>query len=790
MADFIDVKTAGVLSQGLTYETGSANQGSYMPLFDTRLYRTLGLFSQSNQTFTITNKNVGTSSNGINEINNSIITIYPHFDYRSYIGDFYESPESILAQIEEFANIKGSENTVTFTHKDGTALDSSLADEAKHLYDKAIEINKFITDSEKQKRYMAAHSFIHPYAIVKLAGASGDHSVAVQQYTYDRVGKRKWYEVDGNAAGGYAKNPTTTTLINWGNEDMRGRFPYSFQDFVFCKDWTKIPNNRLITLRKYTAPVTDAVTFSDNELVEQGSKDKSATITDDKGNNITVENRESNDTNSTSKIIKYNIKQSTRPWSPVATAVTYFGEGTDNNLSDLLQFSAHYNWDPITAESHPIDISSTQQEQGSNLLGPETPGGSALSSGLSAISKMLGWWDTMNGHGINPALAANVPPDPYTMGPYENRILGPINVIMNTYKRKRGLTFEHSITVTFKYKARPIGGINSKAVLLDLLSNMLVLCYASGSWFGGMWRYKCDEPAMYPFKYGDVMNKLYQGKIFGSNGAVSTLIKHVYNDGSNFFTEVFKEGIKAAKELISGAIDAITGAINTIAGKKEEGEDNRNAAKSHFKNLQGNKLVTTFEKVLAAKCLKSATIPYVTNMKALLTGDVVGNWHLTIGNPLNPIAMIGNLVATNLQITFDNELGPDDFPIGFTAKVTLEHGLGRDRDAIESMFNRGYGRIYSLPVGFRSTADGETRIDAYTGTDGKPRMGYAETSSTFFGRGFRFIAKIQQGNLNNTGTIYRGTINNYKSLVLNDQSKYLRASAGIMVNPWQMAYCL
>lgn len=789
MANFIDSKTAGVLSQGLTFETGSANQGSYMPLFDTRLYRTLGIFSQSNQTFTIANAGNSINANS-DEVKNNIITIYPHFDYRSYIGDFYESPESILAQIEEFATIKGSGSNVTFTHKDGTQLDSSLAGEAKRLYDKAIEINNFIKDSAKQRRYMAAHSFIHPYAIVKLAGASGDRSVAVQQLTYDRVGKRKWYEVDGNAAGGYAKNPTTTTLINWGNEDMRGRFPYSFQDFVFCKDWNKIPNNRLITLRKYAAPVTDAVTFSDYELARlDGKSNTTSVLKNENGEDITIQNLE-NDANSTASKIEYNIKQSTRPWSPVATAVTYFGEGTDNNLSDLLSFSAHYNWEPVTADSHPIDISNTQQEQGSGLLGPETPGGSALSSGLSAISKMLGWWDTMNGHGINPALAANVPPDPYNNGPYENRILGPINVIMNTYKRKRGLTFEHEITVTFKYRARPIGGINSKAVLLDLLSNMLVLCYASGSWFGGMWRYKCDQPAIYPFKYGDVMNKLYQGKIFGSSGAVSTLIKHVYNDGSNFFTEVFKEGIKAAKELISGAIDAITGVINTVAGKKEEGEDNQNAAKSHFKNLQGNKLVTTFEKVLAAKCLKSATIPYVNSMRALLTGDAVGNWHLTIGNPLNPIAMIGNLVATNLQITFDNELGPDDFPIGFTAKVTLAHGLGRDRDAIESMFNRGYGRIYSLPTGFRSTADGETKIDDYTGTDGRPRLGYEETSSTFFGRGFRFIAKIEQGKLNNTGTIYTGDINNYNSLVLNDQSKYLRASAGIMVNPWQMAYCL
>ena len=83
------------------------------------------------------------------------------------------------------------------------------------------------------------------------------------------------------------------------------------------------------------------------------------------------------------------------------------------------------------------------------------------------------------------------------------------------------------------------------------------------------------------------------------------------------------------------------------------------------------------------------TIPYIQGMRALLTGEPVGEWHLTIGNPMNPIAMIGNLICNNLEIEIDETagLGPDDFPLGWSITVTLEHGMARDRDAIESMFN-------------------------------------------------------------------------------------------------------
>ena len=110
-------------------------------------------------------------------------------------------------------------------------------------------------------------------------------------------------------------------------------------------------------------------------------------------------------------------------------------------------------------------------------------------------------------------------------------------------------------------------------------------------------------------------------------------------------------------------------------------------------------------------------IPYLQGLKALLIGEPVGEWHVTIGNPLNPIAMIGNLICDSVEVEFGNEIGPDDFPTEMRVIVKLDHGMARDRDAIQSIFNRGMGRIYDLPDSMRGAADTESRIDNKTGVN-------------------------------------------------------------------------
>ena len=168
----------------------------------------------------------------------------------------------------------------------------------------------------------------------------------------------------------------------------------------------------------------------------------------------------------------------------------------------------------------------------------------------------------------------------------------------------------------------------------------------------------------------------------------------------------------------------------------------------------------------------------------------MGEWHLTIGNPLNPIAMIGNLICDGLEIKWSDELGPDDFPIGFDAIVTLKHAMGRDRDAVESMFNRGYGRIYSLPNMFRSSADYETSVDKWTGPQNRDLTKYDEWSAPYLGGGGVSISDQINTPLANRGNDSILEPRKYGSLMpLKSQSRMFRMSKYV-VTPFQMKWVL
>ena len=80
--------------------------------------------------------------------------------------------------------------------------------------------------------------------------------------------------------------------------------------------------------------------------------------------------------------------------------------------------------------------------------------------------------------------------------------------------------------------------------------------------------------------------------------------------------------------------------------------------------------------------------------RAMISGEPTGDWHLTIGNPLNPIATIGNLYCEQMVVKFGDILGADDFPNEISFELTLKHAQKRDKASIESFMNAGRGRSY------------------------------------------------------------------------------------------------
>lgn len=595
-----------------------------------------------------------------------------------------------------------------------TALQESLG---KDNSDRQALLDKRKADVQqlvKDNYFIGVPALTNTYAIVKLYGSEGGEKIVNMR------GDRRWYEIDmGNkSAYNFASVPSTTSLIDWGNGDPYGRTPYHFSDFVFSKYWNKIPNNRLITLRRYAAPILDNLKFpgmdgltkTGTSTSDAGSKTKDAGVTD---------------AGSSGKII----------FPPMASAITYFGNETGNSLNKLIAFTTGLKWDDVQANVWEVNTESTPDLE----TGP-----GKLFGSLSKFAEML----NVAGGNYDPRAIqneGNLPPDPYKDGPYENRIMGPLNRIDKVKKRTPGIEFTmNGLNITFEYVARPVGGVNPKAAILDIMSNFLIIGSASAVFFGGQHRFM-GRPAKYPFIGGDKgIEQVYSGKSMEwAKSAMKDFAVKSQSAGSG----LFESAAKFFDTLLSGGKDG--GIFGAIEGLFTGGATGR-----------------LMDNVIAKKT--SGQVPYLTGLRATLTGEPVGEWHVTIGNPLNPIAMIGNLICTGVDVDWNDELGPDDFPTEIKLTVHLEHGMARDRDAIQSMFNRGMGRIYDLPDNFLGSADYQTTVDAYTqvktqtGTMPNARMGILATSGTYGRKTDKPV--INEPKLHSNVSVWRGIDSNFLSI--------------------------
>ena len=132
-----------------------------------------------------------------------------------------------------------------------------------------------------------------------------------------------------------------------------------------------------------------------------------------------------------------------------------------------------------------------------------------------------------------------------------------------------------------------------------------------------------------------------------------------------------------------------------------------------FKGLElaGSKIAQDPLKVLgqglqsaAMSQLKNA-IPELISVRSALSDRPVGEWHIVVGNPVNPIFVMGDLVCSSVTMVWDQEMGPDDFPTGVTFSVDLNQGKPRDKTAIERMLNLGQSKLTTGAIRGSSTDD-------------------------------------------------------------------------------------
>jgi len=406
--------------------------------------------------------------------------------------------------------------------------------------------------------------------------------------------------------------PTTTNIIQYFNSlDDNLSMVYSYSDFIYCKYHGKIPNNYMLTLRRFHLPVVDDIMSPKTYDYKSGQ---------------TVDTRQPD----------------------LARAVTWMSEATGNKLEDIIKFNTELKFKQVESEMQVMQ-SKAQGIQGSSILGIGTTGFS-LGSAISSAATMGSGQTTAGGR----EASANAGFDA-TKSTYPNFVEGPLYVIKRIMVKDSGIECSPEFKLTFHYDLRSYGNINPKLAFLDILSNMLVLTYNAAPFWGGATRYTGNGNFGKPL--GD-HSKLAAGDLGG-------FVKSLMSDIGGMASKIFGDG-KGGFDLQS-----VIGGAGKIAGDMMGGWLSKN-----LNTPQG-----------------------AQGAAAFLSGSPTGMWHLTVGNPLNPIAMIGNLILDKSTYKFVGPLGKDDFPTQLEVEVNLKSGRDRDKGDIENMFNAGRGRLYQVPEG-------------------------------------------------------------------------------------------
>jgi len=83
-----------------------------------------------------------------------------------------------------------------------------------------------------------------------------------------------------------------------------------------------------------------------------------------------------------------------------------------------------------------------------------------------------------------------------------------------------------------------------------------------------------------------------------------------------------------------------------------------------------------------------------------LTGYASGPWHITIGNPKKPLFSSGDMICSDVDLSFGNVLSFNDLPSTIKASFTLTNARPLGIQEIMERFNIGGGRTYTVTETF------------------------------------------------------------------------------------------
>ena len=447
-----------------------------------------------------------------------------------------------------------------------------------------------------------------------------------------------------------------------------GMAQYRLVDFMFCKDLGKVPNNRLITLRKFAFPIGDHI-FRGASIKYAGD-----------------------------------IRNSYDTPGDIGRLVSWF-DTDDNKLEEITKYDMKMSWKEIKSKIQEIDSKEDSKDRGpmGMLINTFSPRYNQFNDKMGGLQhNLLG----LIGSKINLPFIGNLGPkqrndwETLRMSADNNKVYTPINTVQDTHLYEGVLTLNQEINLTFSYKLRAYDNINPKSAMLDLMGNILTVTYNRGSYWAGSRRMIGPPQNRAAWKKANdfvegAWNKM--GGIIGAMAGGTIDVQSIMGNISNV-VGFLSNAAKGAMQTL------VTGAKNIAAGGVEELKDTANKGiQAAGKGMQTLDKMSGMSKYLKGMLKDNLGRPALYAMDSLISGDDCGFWHLTIGNPYNPIMVIGNLIMTNSTVQQFGPLGVDDFPTEVKVTCTVKPGRSRDMSEISRYYTQGLNGIYISKVGQPST---------------------------------------------------------------------------------------
>jgi hypothetical protein len=316
------------------------------------------------------------------------------------------------------------------------------------------------------------------------------------------------------------REPTASNIIRWVKSGNVNALEYAWEDFLWCKNYGMIPNNYMVTMRRFPMPVMDDLTN--------------------------------------------NIKN---PAPDIGRMITWV-DGTVNTWEAVgLKWSHNMVYKAMESKVQTVEAPAGGGNEGDAF-------GGIAGNIIKAASQM-----TQPG-ADKAALASG----DTSFNPYQNTnaVFGPIDVIKDMMVRDTGLMFEQAFTLTFNYELRSIDGVNPKVAMMDLLSNVMVCTMNRGNFWGGEVRYTGGNPrAIKPIgdtsklakgDYGGYITSMVEGlvgKLDNLTGGAGLSLEGVANAAKNI-------GSGLLANIVGGGLDKMgrpgVAAVNSLLTGEDTGE--------------------------------------------------------------------------------------------------------------------------------------------------------------------------------------------------------------------------